>query len=84
MHIPRAVLPPQDVSRLRDVGEQRVVTPMFPVMRIEATEGPLDLRAGRDHGAVDVNREPGKPASRHGLDDEIVIEFPRGARTSSA
>jgi hypothetical protein len=36
------------------VSQQRIVAEMFPVMEIEATEGPLDLGAGAHDGAVDV------------------------------
>src|SRR6266545_7003594 len=75
MHVPGPVLKARDVSCLRDVGEQRVVAGMFPVMGIEAAEGPLDLRARADDGAVDVDRQPREAARGQAFDDKIVIEF---------
>jgi hypothetical protein len=74
VHIAGPVLDPQDVTSLRDVGEQRVVAQVFPVMGIEAAEGPLHLRPGADHGAVDVDRQPRQAARGERFDDDIVIQ----------
>ena len=62
--VARPVLDAQDVASLGDVGEQRVVAEVFPMMGIEAPEDPADLRPGAHDGAVDVYRQPGKPTGR--------------------
>jgi hypothetical protein len=64
-----------DVAGLGDVGEQRVVAEMFPMMRIETAERPLDLGAGADDGPIHVDRQPRQAPGAEGFDDEIVIEF---------
>jgi hypothetical protein len=75
VYVPGPVLGAEDVPCLRDMGEQRIVAQMLPMMRIEATEGPLDLRAGAHDGPVHVNRQPRETPRGQGLDDEIMIEF---------
>jgi hypothetical protein len=71
--LPGRVLEAEDLSGLRDVGQERVVTEALAAMGIEAAEGPLGLRAGAHHGAVHVDREPGHRAGGQGLDDEAVV-----------
>lgn len=51
---------------------------MFPTMRIEAAKRPLDLRAGGDDGAVDVDRQARYPAGGQCFEDELVIQSHEG------
>lgn len=53
----RAILQPQDVGGLRQMGQQRIVAEMFPMMRIEAAKRPRHGGAGTHHRAVDVDRQ---------------------------
>jgi hypothetical protein len=80
--IARAVLQPEDVAGLRDVGQERVVAGIFPMMRVEAAEGPVDGGPGPDHRAVHVDRDPGQVQAGEGLGHEITVERHEGARVS--
>src|SRR5207244_10114210 len=81
MDVPRTILEAQDVAGLRQMGYERVVAQMLPVMRIEAAEGPLHLGPRAYHGAIDIHRKPGQAEFRDSLDDEVVSELdPRAAR----
>lgn len=44
-------------------------------MRVEATERPLDLGAGRHDGPVDIDRQPRQTPGAQRFDNEIVIEL---------
>ena len=57
MDIARPILHAQDVRRLRQMRQDRVVAGHLPVMGIEPSEGALDLHAGRHHGAIDIDRQ---------------------------
>jgi len=61
MDVPRAILEAQDVASLRQVGHERVVAQVLPVMRIEAAEGPLHGGSGGHDGAVQVHRQARQP-----------------------
>src|SRR5581483_2002000 len=75
VHVARSVLEAQDVPRLRHMGEQWVVAQMLAMMRVEPAEGPSDLSARADHGAIHVDRQSRKTPGAEGLDDEIMIEL---------
>ena len=75
MDVAGPVLQPQDVAGLGDVGEQRIVAGVLPMMGIEAAEGPADGGAGADHGAIDVDRQPRQRQARDGVDHEVVVEL---------
>jgi hypothetical protein len=76
--VPRPVLEPQDVAGLRDVRQQRVVTAVFPMMRIEAAKGPGDRRAGADHGAVDIDGEARHLEPRQRVEHDLPIQLNEG------
>src|SRR4030095_14466714 len=48
VHVARAVLDAQDVAGLRDVGEQRIVTAVLPMVGIEGAKRPGDGNARAD------------------------------------
>ena len=52
-----AVLEPQDLPGLRQVGKQRVVTGVLGMMRVKAPCGPAHFTTGTDDGAVEVDRQ---------------------------
>ena len=74
MDIARAVLQADDVAGLRDVGQQRIVARILPMMRIEAPEGPADLHARPDHRAVHVDRQAGQPEAGQRLGRQLLVE----------
>src|SRR5215467_6131298 len=75
VHIARPVLHAQDVARLGEVGQQRVVAGIFPMMRIEPAEGPAHGGPCADHRAIEVDRQPGQGQPLDGVDDEGMIKL---------
>jgi hypothetical protein len=75
VHVARPILDPQDVPRLRHVGQQRVVAGIFPMMRVEAAKGPAHGGAGAHHGAIDVDRQARQGQAPDRVDDEVVVEL---------
>src|SRR5438132_882644 len=75
MHVARAVLEPQDVARLRDVGHERVVAEILTVMGIEASEGPGHGGAGADDRPVDIEGQAGHGEARQSLEHELLVEL---------
>src|SRR5580700_7594988 len=51
------VLEPQDLPGLSQMGQQRVITGVLGMMRVEAPHRPGDFVTGADHGAVEVDRQ---------------------------
>ena len=84
VHVARAILEPQDVARLGDMGHERVVAEILPVMGIEAAEGPGHRGAGADDGAVDVDGQARHVEARERLDHEVVVELDQRAGASPA
>ena len=74
MHVARPILDPQDVAGLRDVGEQRVVAAVLPVVRVEAAERPRHGGAGAHHGAVDVKRKARNVEPGQGVEHQLLVE----------
>jgi hypothetical protein len=56
MDVARPILDAQDMRRFRQVRHNRVVARHLPVMRIGPPARPLDLQAGRDDRAIDIDR----------------------------
>jgi hypothetical protein len=73
--IARPVLAPQDVARLREMGQQGVVAGVLPMMRVEAAKGPGHASAGAHHCAVDIDRQPRQLQPGDGVGDEVVVEL---------
>src|SRR5437870_2465683 len=57
-----------------DVGEQRVVAAVLPMVRIEAAKGPGDGGAGAHDGAIDIERDPGDVEARQRVEHELLVE----------
>src|SRR6059036_244056 len=74
VHVAGAILDPQDVAGLLDVGEQRVVAAVLPMVRIEAAKGPGDGGAGAHDGAIDIERDPKNVEARQRVEHELLIE----------
>ena len=74
VHVAGPILDPQDVAGLGHVREQRVVAAIFPVVGIEAAEGPGDGGAGAHDGAVDIEREPRDVQPGQGVEHEVLVE----------
>jgi len=74
VHITRAVLDPQDVAGLRDVGKQGVVAAVLAMMRIKAAKGPGYGGAGAHDGAVDIEREPRNVEPSQRVEHHVLIE----------
>jgi hypothetical protein len=73
--VARPVLEPQDVPGLGEMGDQRVVGRVLPVMGVEPAERPGDRRAGADDRAVDIDGEPRQLEPRDGLGDQVLVEL---------
>ncbi|HSD32308.1 MAG TPA: hypothetical protein VLB49_10390 [Gemmatimonadales bacterium] len=73
-----AVLQAQDVAGLGDVGQERIVARVLPLMRVEASEGPADGGAGADHRAIDGDRDPGQGQARQRLGHDVAVERDQG------
>jgi hypothetical protein len=78
MHVAGTVLEPEDVAGLRDVGQQRIVARVLPMVRVEPTEGPADGGPSPDHGAANVDGDPGQVQAGKGLGHEITVERHKG------
>ena len=76
--IARPVFQPEDVAGLRDVGQQRIVARVLPMVRVEPPEGPADGGPSPDHGAVHVDGDPGQVQAGQGLGHEITVERHEG------
>ena len=57
VHVAWTILDPQDLTRLRFVGGDRIVARDLPMMGVEATLRPFDRLSGRDHRAIDIDRQ---------------------------
>ncbi len=64
--VARPVPHAEDLPGLREVARQRVVGAVLGVMGIEAPLGAVDLVAGADDGAVEVERGAPQLAGREG------------------
>jgi hypothetical protein len=73
--VARPILEPQDVTRLGQVSQQRIVAGIFPMMRIEPAKGPGHRRASADHRAINVDGEPGQLQARHRFGHELLIQL---------
>jgi len=80
--VARAVLEPQDLPSLRQMGQQRVVTGILGVMRVEAAHRPSDLTAGANHGAVQVDRQTPQPELLDLLIEQFAVEAHQRAQRS--
>ena len=81
MHVAGAVLQAEDVPRLGDVGDQRVVARVLSMMGIEAPEGPAHRGPGPDDRAVHVDREPRQVQTGERLSHQVAVErHERGER----
>ncbi len=81
MDVAGAVLEPQDVARLGQMGEQRVVAGVLAMMRVEAPKRPGDARSGADHRAIDINGQPRELQPGDRLGDQVGVELDqRGER----
>lgn len=74
MHIARAVLHPEQMRRLSHMRRDRVVAGNLALMRIEAAEGTRDLQTGRDHYAIDVDRQRAQAQPRQHVRDHRGIK----------
>ena len=74
VHVAWAILEPQDVAGLGDVREQRVVAAVFPMVGIEAAEGPGDRGAGAHDGAVDIEGEPRDVQAGHRVEHDVLVQ----------
>ena len=72
--VARAVLQPEDVAGLGHVGDQRVVARVFPMMGVEAAEGPADGGPGPDDRAIDVDRQARQVQAGERLGHEVAVE----------
>jgi hypothetical protein len=85
-----AVLDPQQVTGLGEVGGDRVVAVVLAMVGVEAAEGALDLKPGADHRAVGVHREPAQLQRAHRVRHQLGVErqqcspHRRGAATEPA
>jgi hypothetical protein len=74
MHVARPVAQPQDLARLGQMGQQRVVTGIFAMVGIEAAEGPRHRPPGSHNRAIDVNGQPAQPQPLDLLIEQGAIE----------
>ena len=54
------ILAPQDVARLRQMGQQGIVAGVLAVVRVEAAKGPGDGSPGAGDRPVDVDGQAGQ------------------------
>ena len=69
-----AILDPQDLSRLGEVSQQRVVARVLRVVRIVAAPRPGDLESSAQDRAIEIDGGPAKAQSGDPLDDEIAVQ----------
>jgi len=74
VHVAGTIAQVENLARLRQVREQRVVARLLALMGVEPPEGPGDLTAGRDHRAVDIDREPRQPQPAEVRAEQVVVE----------
>ena len=74
MDIAGAVLEPEDLAGLRQVGEQRVVTGVLGVMRVKAACSPSHFTTGTDDGAVKVDSQTPKTELCDLLIEQFAVE----------
>src|SRR6266436_5311085 len=84
VHVAGPVLYPQDVPRLGDVGQQRVVAGILAVMGIEAAEGPAHGGARAHDRAIEVDRQARQGQAPDRVDDEVVVELDQWAQGALA
>src|ERR1700676_4279048 len=77
-----AVLEPEDLAGLRQVGEQRVVTGVLGVMRVKAACGPGHFTTGTDDGAVKVDSQTPKTELCDLLIEQFAVEAHQRAQRS--
>src|ERR1700687_4794542 len=77
-----AVLEPEDLAGLRQVGEQRVVTGVLGVMRVKAPCSPSHFTTGTDDGAVEVDRQTPKTELGDLLIEQFAVEAHQRAQRS--
>src|SRR3989449_10804630 len=63
------VLAAQDVARLGQMGEQRIVAGVLAMVRVEAPKRPRDRGPGADDRAIDVDGQARQSQARDGLGD---------------
>jgi hypothetical protein len=63
----------EDVAGLSHVGDRRVVAPIFPVMRLEAAEGPADRGSRADDRSLDVDRQALQIGRRQRLGHDVAV-----------
>jgi len=80
VHIAGPILDPQDVARLGEMGQERVVAGILAVMGIEAAEGSTHGGPRADHGAIKVDRQPWQGQALDGVDDEGLVELDERAQ----
>jgi hypothetical protein len=77
-----AVLEPEDLAGLRQVGEQRVVTGVLGVMRVKAACSPSHFTTGTDDGAVEVDSQTPKTEFCDLLIEQFAVEAHQRAQRS--
>jgi hypothetical protein len=74
VHVTRAILDPQDVAGLGDVGEQWIVAAVLAMVRIEAAERPRHRGTGADDRAIDIERQPRDVQPGQRVEHEVLVE----------
>ena len=69
-----AVLDPQDLRGLGEVGQDGIVTGHLAVVRIATAEGPGHGQTRRDHRAVDIDRQPAQAQLPDTIGHEPEVE----------
>ena len=67
------------MRRLGDVREDRVVARHLPVMRVEPAKGAFDLQPGRDHHAIDIDRDRAESERRHHARNHAGVQILQAA-----
>jgi hypothetical protein len=62
------------MTSLGEMGQERVVAWVLPMMGIEASEGPADRRAGTNDRAIDVDGQARQPELRDRVGHQLVVQ----------
>ena len=75
MNVARTISGFENLARLSQVSEQRVVTFILLAMRIESSKRPSNLIACLNHGAVHIYRQTVQTQSLDLLVDQYTVQL---------
>ncbi len=81
--VARAVLKPQNLPGLGHVRQERIVTGILGMMRVETVHRPSNLVASSDYRAININRQPPQTQLLDLVVEQLTID-PHQCRTQAS